>query len=136
MRNMFCTCILLVFCLTTFSSISFAADELNGYVVKLAEKTSLAEPQNVNVGGLVIAVVRDSGSRPPLDIAVKASENLQSIGTVRGVQNDEGIALMGGGYTWHLFKPTAMGDATVTVRYTENGNDGKKVKREFKVSVN
>jgi hypothetical protein len=136
MRNIFCNCFLLVLGLTVFCANSFAADELNGYVVKLAEKTNIAEPQNVNVGGLVIAVVRDSGSRPPLDIAVKASENLQSIGTVRGVQNDEGVALMGGGYTWHLFKPTAAGDATVNVSYTENGNDGKKVKREFKVSVN
>jgi hypothetical protein len=136
MRTIFRSCTLLVFGLTVFSSTCFAADELNGYVVKLAEKTNLAEPQNVNVGGLVIAVVRDSGSRPPLDIAVKASENLQSLGTVRGVQNDEGVALMGGGYTWHLFKPTAAGEATVNVSYTENGNDGKKVKREFKVSVN
>lgn len=118
------------------NSIAVAADELSGYVVKLAEKTSTTEPQSINIGGLVIAVVRDSGSRPPQEISVVASENLQSLGTVRGVQNDEGQPLMGGGYTWHLFKPTVAGDATVTVSYTENGNGGKKVKREFKLSVN
>lgn len=128
---------LLTCALSMLSSSSFAADEeLSGYVVKLAEKTKTDEPQNVNVGGLVIAVVRDSGSRPPLDIAVKASENLQSLGTVRGVQNDEGVALMGGGYTWHLFRPKEIGEATVKLTYTENGNDAKKVVREYTLSVN
>lgn len=122
--------------LIAFTSSCFAADELSGYVVKLAEKTKPDQPLSVNVGGLVIAVVRDSGSRPPLDIAVEASENLQALGTVRGVQNDEGVALMGGGYTWHLFKPTAAGEATVKVTYTENGNDGKKFARDYKLEVN
>jgi hypothetical protein len=111
------------------------ADELSGYVVKLAEKTDTAEPQSVNVGGLVIAVVRDSGSRPPQDISVVASDDLQSLGKVRGVQNDQGQALMGGGYTWHLFQPTTAGEATVTVSYTVNGGGGKKVEQKYRLTV-
>jgi len=85
---------------------------------------------------LVIAVVRDSGSRPPQDISVVASDSLELLGVVRGVQNDQGVALMGGGYTWHLFKPTKAGPATVKVAYTENGDGGKRVEREFKIAVN
>ena len=74
-------------------------------MVKLAEKTDETKPQSVNVGGLVIVVIRDSGSRPPQDVSVVAPDSLEPLGVVRGVQNDQGVALMGGGYTWHLFKP-------------------------------
>jgi hypothetical protein len=104
-------------------------------VIKLAEKTNMTEPQSINVGGLVIAVVRDSGSRPPQDISVEASESLTKLGVVRGVQNDQGEALMGGGYHWYLFQPTEAGDATVKVAYTENGTGGKRVEKEFKLTV-
>jgi hypothetical protein len=110
-------------------------DGLSGTVLKLAEKTPLERPLSVNVGGLVIAVVRDSGSRPPQHVAVTASEKLRALGTVRGVQNDEGVALMGGGYTWHLFQPTAAGNATVQVAYTEYGKDGKRVQREYRLAI-
>lgn len=108
---------------------------LSGYVVKLAEKTDQAQPQTVNVGGLVIVVVRDSGSRPPQDVSVVAPDSLAPLGVVRGVQNDQGVALMGGGYTWHLFKPAQAGPATVKVAYTENGDGGKRVERNYAVSV-
>lgn len=118
---------------------SFAATvnsaELSGSVVKLAEKTDTARPVTVNVGGLVIAVIRDSGSRPPQDRAVVASDSLQALGIVRGVQNDQGQALMGGGYTWHLFQPTKAGDATVKISYTENGDGGKRVTRDYKLTI-
>lgn len=118
-------------------SSAFAADagQLSGYVVKLAEKTNMAQPQSINVGGLVIVVVRDSGSRPPQDISVVGSDALKSLGKVRGVENDEGLALMGGGYTWHLFKPTQAGNATVKVAYTENGDGGKRVERAYKLKI-
>jgi hypothetical protein len=118
-------------------SSAIAADDgsLSGYVIKLAEKTNIAEPQSINVGGLVIVVVRDSGSRPPQDISVVASASLEKLGVVRGVENDEGVALMGGGYHWYLFKPTKAGDATVKVAYTENGAGGKRVEREYKLVV-
>ncbi len=118
-------------------SSAIAADdgELSGYVVKLAEKTDQTKPLSVNVGGLVIVVIRDSGSRPPQDVSVVAPDSLESLGDVRGVQNDQGVALMGGGYTWHLFKPTKAGQATVKVAYTENGDGGKRVERTFQVEV-
>ena len=121
--------------LLTLNSSAAESTELSGSVVKLAEKTDTARPVTVNVGGLVIAVIRDSGSRPPQDMAVVASESLQALGIVRGVQNDQGQALMGGGYTWHLFQPTKPGDATVKVAYTENGDGGKRVERNYPLSV-
>ena len=83
----------------------------------------------------MIVVVRDSGSRPPQDVFVVAPDSLAPLGIVRGVQNDKGVALMGGGYTWHLFKPVKAGNATVKVAYTENGDGGKHVEREYKVTV-
>ena len=118
-------------------SSAIAADEgeLSGYVVKLAEKTDQTKPLSVNIDGLVIVVVRDSGSRPPQDVSVVAPESLEPLGVVRGVQNDQGVALMGGGYTWHLFKPTRAGQATMKVAYTENGAGGKRVEREYQVAV-
>ena len=129
--------LVLAFGLFALCSSAVAADEgqLSGYVVKLAEKTNMDQPQSINVGGLVIAVVRDSGSRPPQDISVVASESLEPLGVVRGVQNDQGVALMGGGYTWHLFKPAKAGPATVKVAYTENGDGGKRVERTYKLTI-
>jgi hypothetical protein len=117
------------------SSVVAAEGQLSGYVIKLAEKTSESEPVSVNVGGLVIVVVRDSGSRPPQDVSVVAPDSLEPLGVVRGVQNDQGVALMGGGYTWHLFKPVKAGPATVRVACTENGDGGKRVEREYAVHV-
>ncbi len=123
--------------LLLLSSSAVTADEgeLSGYVVKLAEKTDQQKPLSVNVGGLVIVVVRDSGSRPPQDVSVVAPDSLKVLGVVRGVQNDQGVALMGGGYAWHLFKPVKAGDATVHVAYTENGDGGKRVERAYKLTV-
>jgi hypothetical protein len=120
-----------------FGSTAIAAEEgqLSGYVVKLADKTDQSRPLSVNVGGLVIVVVRDSGSRPPQDISVVAPDSLEPLGVVRGVQNDQGVALMGGGYTWHLFKPAKAGQATVKVAYTENGDGGKRIERTYQIAV-
>ena len=70
------------------SAVAAGEGELSGYVVKLAEKTDQHKPLSVNVGGLVIVVVRDSGSRPPQDVSVIAPNSLESLGVVRGVQND------------------------------------------------
>ncbi len=120
---------------TTQAADSSSDNGLSGYVIKLAEKTSTSEPQSVNVGGLVIAVVRDSGSRPPQEISVVASKSLEKLGVVRGVENDLGQALMGGGYNWYLFQPTNAGDATVKVAYTENGDGGKRIERAYKLTI-
>jgi hypothetical protein len=119
----------------SFASPAFAADAepLSGQLVKLAEVND--GPFSVNVGGLVIAVVRDSGSRPPQNIEVKASSSLELLGKVRGAQNDRGQALMGGGYNWYLFRPTEAGEATVSASYLENGDDGKKVNRDYRLTI-
>jgi hypothetical protein len=117
------------------SAVAADAGNLSGYVVKLAEKTDRDKALSVNVGGLVIVVIRDSGSRPPQDVSVVAPDSLEVLGVVRGVQNDQGVALMGGGYTWHLFKPVKAGDATVKVAYTENGDGGKRIEREYKLTI-
>src|SRR5215471_1795449 len=74
------------------------ADEpttLTGGVLKLSEITD--KTFDINVGGLLIVIVRDSGSRPPQDIKVEAGRAFQVLGVVRGTQTDQGQALMGGG---------------------------------------
>jgi hypothetical protein len=125
------TCIALV----GFVSIADAANELrlSGSVLKLSEITD--KTFAVNTGGLVVVIVRDSGSRPPQDIKVDAPRAFQALGVVRGTQTDRGQALMGGGYTWYLFTPVAAGDTNITVSYGENGGGGKKVERSYKVKV-
>ncbi|MGD9632340.1 MAG: hypothetical protein AB7G28_17705 [Pirellulales bacterium] len=134
MRHVSCALAVVVLSLGITAG-SYAADEFTGYIVKLAEKTSTTEPQSANVGGLVIVVVRDSGSRPPKDISVVPSDGLAPLGKLRGVQNDEGVALMGGGYTWYLFKPTTAGDATVKVTFTPNGVGAKPIERTYKLKI-
>ena len=112
-----------------------AADEtkLSGAVLKLSEITN--KPFTVNTGGLVVVIVRDSGSRPPQDIKVDAPRAFKALGVVRGTQNEQGQALMGGGYTWYLFTPVTVGETTIKVSYTENGEGGKKIERVYKVKI-
>ena len=112
-----------------------AAEELKltGAVLKLSEIND--KPFTVNTGGLVVVIVRDSGSRPPQNIKVDAPRAYQALGVVRGTQTDQGQALMGGGYTWYLFTPVTAGETTIKVSYTENGDGGKKVERVYKVKV-
>jgi hypothetical protein len=60
---------------------------------------------------------------------------LQSFGKVRGIRtNDAGEAMMGGGYTWFLFKPLAVGSATVNVQYTPNGG-GDRVDQTYELNI-
>lgn len=110
-----------------------ATTKLSGVVLKLSEVTG--QEFHVNLGGLVIVIVRDSGSRPPQDIKVDAPRSFQPLGVVRGTQTDKGEALMGGGYTWYLFTPVTSTAATIKVSYTENGEQGKRVDRAYKVHV-
>jgi hypothetical protein len=102
-------------------------------VLKLSEIND--KPFTVNTGGLIVVIVRDSGSRPPQNIKVDAPRAFQALGVVRGTQTDQGQALMGGGYTWYLFTPVTAGETTIKVSYTENGDGGKKVERTYKVKV-
>lgn len=82
-------------------------------------RTSEDEPQDINVGGLMIVQVHDLGSAP-VDIKdVEAPASLELIGKVRGVGvDDEGNRLMGGAYTWLMFRAgDKLGAATITVTY-------------------
>lgn len=122
-------------CLLVGSSV-FAAEQaaLFGAVLKLSEVTD--KPFSVNVGGLVVVIVRDSGSRPPQEIKVDApAPEFEALGTVRGAQNDQGTALMGGGYTWYLFRPATAGEGEIRVSYLENGDGGKNVERVYKMTI-
>ncbi len=127
-----------ILCLVTLlalASSAQAADEtkLSGAILKLSEITD--KPFTVNTGGLVVVIVRDSGSRPPQDIKVDAPRAFQALGVVRGAQDEKGQLLMGGGFTWHLFTPVTEGETTIKASYIENGDGGKKVAREYKVKV-
>lgn len=123
----------LSFVSTVPTTIAAEPPALSGAVLKLAEVTD--KPLSVNVGGFVIAIVRDSGSRPPQEIKVEAPPAFEALGVVRGTQNDQGTALMGGGYTWYLFKPVSAGETTIRVSFRENGEGGKNIERAYKVMV-
>src|SRR5262245_17927622 len=107
----------ITFCLfaLSFTGNGLAQDklQLSGAILKLSDRADM--PYNVNVGGLVVAIVRDSGSRPPQNIKVDAPREYKALGVVRGTQNEQGQALMGGGYTWYLFTPVTAGDTTIKV---------------------
>jgi hypothetical protein len=130
-----CAVVVILVGLTSIAARAGAAEpvKFSGAVLKLSEVTD--KPFTVNLGGLVVVIVRDSGSRPPQQIKVEAPRALERLGVVRGTQTDQGQALLGGGYTWHLFTPVAAGETTIKVRYVENGDDGKKVERAYKVTV-
>lgn len=103
-----------------------------------AEPAEGRPAKEVNVGGLVIVQVDDTGSRPTKfsKATIEPEGAFQRLGRVRGIRtNDEGEDMMGGGYTWLLLKPIQAGEATVSVTYTPNGGDGKAVTQSHKVTV-
>jgi hypothetical protein len=132
-RTLCLTAVLVAVSSVPFSASAAEEPKLSGAILKLSEITD--KPFNVNVGGLTIAIVRDSGSRPPQNIKVDAPREFKALGVVRGTQNEQGQPLMGGGYTWYLFTPVTAGDTKIKVSYTENGDGGKKVERIYKVKV-
>ena len=87
----------------------------------------------VNPGSLIVIDIPDSGSRPPQDIKVDGTTCIP-MGHVRGINtNDKGQSLMGGGYTWYLFKaPSGAKSAHIKVSYAPNGG-GKPVERNHEV---
>jgi hypothetical protein len=110
--------------------------ELSGQVVILKEgMTKPAGP--VDPGSLIVANIQDSGSRPPQDIKVDGGDSIP-LGHVRGVNsNDKGQSMMGGGYTWYLFKaPSGPKSVHIRVSYVPNGGDGKPVSRDHQVHIN
>ena len=107
-------------------------------VEKAAKDDSLApKPHEINAGGLVIVEVPDTQSHPTevAEPTVTPDGALQSFGKVRGIRtNKAGEPMMGGGYTWFLFKPLAPGAAEVNVKYTPNGG-GDPVDQTYQVNV-
>ena len=104
---------------------------------KLANEAIAPKPQEINAGGLVIVEVPDTQSHPTevAEPTVTPEDALQSFGKVRGIRtNKEGEPMMGGGYTWFLFKTLAEGPAAVNVKYTPNGG-GDPVDQTYQVNV-
>lgn len=95
------------------------------------------KPHEINAGGLVIVEVPDTQSHPTevAEPTVSPDGSLQSFGKVRGIRtNNDGEPMMGGGYTWFLFKALAEGPAAVNVKYTPNGG-GDPVDQTYQVNV-
>jgi hypothetical protein len=109
------------------------ADVVSGNVV-LLRATRGNETKEVNNGGLVVVRVSDFGGRAPQDIIVDGGQQFQRLGQVRGVREQDGRPLAGGGYTWILLKPINEGEGTIILSYTPN-DGGIPVTREFKVNV-
>ena len=109
---------------------------VSGRVLVLKEGTP-EKAGTINHGGLIVLEIRDSGSRPPQDIKVDGGKCIP-LGHVRGVAaNAEGRAMMGGGYTWYLFKaPADSFSAEIEASYTPNGqNTPKPTKRHYQVQL-
>ena len=121
-----------------------ALPTVDGRVVILQRqaKQSRDEPlalqsHEINAGGLLIVEVPDTQSHPTdvAEPAVTPEGALQPFGKVRGIRtNDAGEPMMGGGYTWFLFKTIAPGKATINVKYSPNGG-GDPVDQTYQVNV-
>ena len=93
---------------------------------------------DINVGGLLIIEIPDSGSRPPQNMSVKTGEAFERLGQLRGINTDKksGRPLMGGGYTWFLFTPkTASKSETLEVKFTPNGGPAAAKSKTYKIAI-
>jgi hypothetical protein len=123
-----------------------AVPTVDGRVIILQRTAEQAdaetEPQatdshEVNAGGLVIVEVPDTQSHPTevAEPTVTPNGAMQWFGKVRGIRtNDEGRPMMGGGYTWFLFKAVGEGSASVNVKYTPNGG-GDPVDQTYQLKI-
>ena len=95
------------------------------------------QSHEINAGGLVIVEVPDTQSHPTevAEPQVTPDGAMQWFGKVRGIRtSDEGEPMMGGGYTWFLFKALGEGSAAVNVKYTPNG-EGDPVDQTYQVKI-
>jgi hypothetical protein len=137
----FITTFVLAAAMATIGFNGFAAErqvsrEVRGHVLILKEATP-QKAGTINWGGLIIVDIPDSGSRPPQDIQVDGGKCI-ALGHVRGVAtNREGRAMMGGGYTWYLFKaPADARSVEIESSYTPNGQSTPRpVKRRYQVQL-
>jgi hypothetical protein len=103
-----------------------------------AKPADQSQATEINVGGLLILQVDDTGSRPTKfkKATIEPEGAFQRLGRVKGIRtNEEGEDMMGGGYAWLLLKPAKAGEATITIKYTPNGGDGKEVTWTGKINV-
>ncbi len=115
------------------------ADQLKGRVAVIHAMSAGggSGPTPLNVGGLLVVEITDSGSRPPKNMSVKVGRAFERLGQLRGIHTDKnsGKPLMGGGYTWFLFKPVNKSDMeTVEVTYTPAEGSPKTETYKVKIS--
>jgi hypothetical protein len=130
-----------LFAVAAISSNTLAAEqkdsaEVKGGVIILKEATP-EKAGTINWGGLIVVEISDSGSRPPQDIQVDGGKCI-ALGHVRGVAtNREGTSMMGGGYTWYLFKaPVEARSVEIEASYTPNGQSAPKpTKRHYQLQL-
>jgi hypothetical protein len=121
---------------SSFADEGRKSEELNGHVLILKAATP-EKAGTVNWGGLIVVEISDSGSRPPQDMQVDGGKCI-ALGHVRGVAtNREGKSMMGGGYTWYLFKaPADARSVEIEASYTPNGESAPKpMKRHYQVQL-
>jgi hypothetical protein len=112
-------------------------DLLKGHALTINVTSEGAPSTDINVNGLLIIEIPDSGSRPPQNMSVKVSRTFEQLGKLRGINTDRksGRPLMGGGYTWFLFTPkNASKTEEIDVKWTPNGGGGPKTKT-YKLEV-
>jgi hypothetical protein len=137
-----CSSVVFLAALAAVGSNCFADEAKESAAVKgrvLVLKEATTEPMgSMNWGGLIVVEIPDSGSRPPQEMKVDGGKCV-ALGHVRGVNtNREGRPLMGGGYTWYLFKAPAEGKSVqIEASYLPNGQrNPKPVKRHYVVQLN
>jgi hypothetical protein len=135
--NKYSTVAAILSCFAMLASVVFARDvgstyegEIHGRVAILGE---VKGPTEINVGGLLIVNIRDSGSRPPTDMKVDVGSAFKRVGQVRGINVKDGRPLMGGGYTWFLLSPRQKGTHQVKVSYVNA--DKETVRQKYIVEV-
>ena len=112
-------------------------DLLKGHSLTINVTSEGAPSTDINVNGLLIIEIPDSGSRPPQNMSVKTSRNFEQLGKLRGINTDRksGRPLMGGGYTWFLFTPKDESKAEeVEVIWTPNGG-GAPMTKKYKLKA-
>ena len=112
-------------------------DLLKGHALTINVTSEGAPSTDINVSGLLIIEIPDSGSRPPQNMSVKTSRTFEQLGKLRGINTDRksGRPLMGGGYTWFLFTPKNESKTEeVEVKWTPNGG-GSPMTKKFKLKV-
>lgn len=135
-KTIFAFGIAILISITTYQSLAQekatpSKDLLTGHAQIINIESSGYAAPSVNVGGLLIIEIPDSGSRPPQDMSVKTGGAFEQIGKLRGINTDRksGRPLMGGGYTWFLYTPKKESKAEdVEVKWTPNGGGGPKTK--------